>query len=694
MAETGAKRIRGTKTAVFILMLAMLCIAGSLYVLYKVEADSRWDARYEFLALDSSEIAQNIADAADDITKGLPPDTALLEGLRLSFEDNIFELRTGDEFVGMPPVGPAVQGSVDALEAEFAPMSASIDQILGNRAAYVLIQQEAGNIERAAVEVGTALDAAVSALAAANAPAAQIDLVVQQRLAVASLPQQAEAVATTGYDAQALAAALEERIAGIATTLQQLVTGQGLAFTPSRSTAARQALARALDAFDPITEAGANIVQEAQSLDQVQAAAAELSRLQSQVKFTAENNLQQTLLEQREQRTLSPIVGYVLGGLALLLLVVFVLVLLGTARRRTKRLEASEAQQQEAILRLLDEITTLADGDLTVDVTVTEDFTGAIADSINYTIDTLRGLVGTITETSDEIAKSTDGTAKMARQMNEASSQQAEQINAVTKAIRAMSESMQQVSASADDLAQRARQSVDTAHSGSETVARNVAGMTALRDQIQETSKRIKRLGESSQEIGNIIEFINDIAEQTNTLALNASIQAAMAGEAGKGFAVVAEEVQRLAERAGGATRQIETLVKTIQADTNEAIVSMERSTSNVVTNAKLSEEAGEALTRIESSSTELSELIAGISEDARQQTESATQLAGTMGTIQDIAVNTQSSAQTTATAVGNLNKLSVKLRDSVSGFKLPGDTDTADEVDAFAATQKSSVTG
>ena len=694
MAETGAKRIRGTKTAVFILMLAMLCIAGSLFVLYKVGADSQWDARYEFLALDSSELAQSMADAADDITKGLPPDTALLEGLRLSFEDNIYELRTGDEFVGMPPVAAPVQDSVDALEAEFAPMSTSIDQILGNRAAYVLIQRAADSIGAAADEVGQALDTAVSALAAANAPAAQIDLVVQQRVAVTELPRQATAVATTGYDAQTLAAGLDEQVTSIATTLQQLVTGQGLSFTPSRSTAARQALAQALEAFEPITESAASIVQESESLDQVQAAAAELSRLQSQVKFTAENNLQQTLLERRDQRPLNPLIGYVLGGLALLLLVVFVLVLLGTARRRTKRLEASEAEQQEAILRLLDEITTLADGDLTVDVTVTEDFTGAIADSINYTIDTLRGLVGTITETSDEITKSTDGTAKMAKQMNEASSQQAEQINAVSAAIRSMSESMQQVSASADDLAQRARQSVDTAHSGSETVARNVAGMTALRDQIQETSKRIKRLGESSQEIGNIIEFINDIAEQTNTLALNASIQAAMAGEAGKGFAVVAEEVQRLAERAGGATRQIETLVKTIQADTNEAIVSMERSTSNVVNNAKLSEEAGEALTRIESSSTDLSELIAGISKDARQQTESATQLAGTMGTIQDIAVNTQSSAQTTATAVGRLNTLSDKLRESVAGFKLPGDAGEQTDVDAFAATQKSNVTG
>lgn len=686
-----SKRVRGTKTAIFILFLAILGIAGSLYVLYTVQQQSQWDGRYEFLALDSSAVAQSIADAADDITKGLPPDTALLEGQRLTFEDNIFELKSGDDFVGMPAVPDSVQPSVDALEAEFAPMSASIDQILSNRAAYVLIQQAAGNIESAGEDVAAALDDAISALAGAGAPRQQIKLVVEQRVAVAELAATASEVATTGYDAKQLASDLDAQVSTLATTLEQLVTGQGLAFTPSRNTAARQALALALERFGPITEAAEEIVTEANSLDTVQAAAAELSRLQSQVKFTAENNLQQTLLEQREQRLLNPLVGYILGGIAVVLLLIFVIVLVGTASRRASRLEDADAQQQEAILRLLDEITTLADGDLTVDVTVTEDFTGAIADSINYTIDTLRGLVGTITETSDEIAKSTGGTAQMARQMNDASSNQAEQINAATAAIRAMSESMQRVSADADALAQRAQQSVDTAHKGSETVSRNVAGMAALRDQIQETSKRIKRLGESSQEIGNIIEFINDIAEQTNTLALNASIQAAMAGDAGKGFAVVAEEVQRLAERAGGATRQIETLIKTIQADTNEAIVSMERSTTNVVSNARLSEEAGEALTRIETSSTELSELIGGISNDARQQTEAATQLAGSMGGIQDIAVNTQQSANTTATAVGNLNQLSVKLRESVAGFKLPGDKS---DVDAFAETQKSNAVG
>jgi len=208
--------------------------------------------------------------------------------------------------------------------------------------------------------------------------------------------------------------------------------------------------------------------------------------------------------------------------------------------------------------------------------------------------------------------------------------------------------------------------------------AMTVQTMAALREQIQDTAKRIKRLGESSQEIGNIIEFINDIAEQTNTLALNASIQAAMAGEAGRGFAVVADEVQRLAERAGSATRQIETLVKTIQADTNETIISMERSTGNVIAGAKSAEEAGQALTRIESSSTELARLIQEISGSARSQSVQTTKIAGQMQAIRDIAIQTSGSAGQTASAVGELTTLSEKLRESVAGFKLPTDVSFA----------------
>ncbi len=358
--------------------------------------------------------------------------------------------------------------------------------------------------------------------------------------------------------------------------------------------------------------------------------------------------------------------------LVLLALLMFVTLRIHDDERRRRAAAAIEARQQQAILRLLDEITRLADGDLTVDVTVTEDFTGAIADSINYTVQTLRELVGTINRTSVDIAAAAAGTQQTAIQLREASEQQSQEIAGASAAITATSASLRDIAARAEHIALDADNSVQTARSGAGTVGRTIHNMAGLREQIQDTAKRIKRLGESSQEVGTIIEFINDIAEQTNTLALNASIQAAMAGDAGRGFQGVAVEVQRLAERAAQATQQIETLIKTIQADTNEAITSMERSTANVVAGARSAEEAGQALTRIEAASLELARSIEGIAIAARGESGAATRVADTMLSIRQFAMQTSDSAAQTSQAVADLNGLSGKLRESVAGFKLP----------------------
>jgi twitching motility protein PilJ len=389
--------------------------------------------------------------------------------------------------------------------------------------------------------------------------------------------------------------------------------------------------------------------------------------------IAAAKALQQTLLDSTGKRSrLLRYAVYVSAILAILATLLFISQFYSSQRERVGEAEEKDAKQQQAILNLLDEITNLANGDLTVDVTVTEDFTGAIADSINYTVQTLRGLVGTINHTSEQIVSSAASTKDTAQRMSLASDRQAREVVAAANSITATSQQLQEVASRAERIAIQAQGSVQIAHNGASTVGRTIQNMAVLREQIQDTAKRIKRLGESSQEIGNIIEFINDIAEQTNTLALNASIQAAMAGEAGRGFAVVADEVQRLAERAGSATRQIENLVKTIQADTNEAIVSMERSTSNVVAGAKSAEEAGQALTRIEASSQELAKGVQEISSAARTQSAEATKIAGTMQGIREIAVQTSGSANSTAQAIGELNNLSDQLRESVSGFKLP----------------------
>jgi twitching motility protein PilJ len=337
----------------------------------------------------------------------------------------------------------------------------------------------------------------------------------------------------------------------------------------------------------------------------------------------------------------------------------------------TQRRESDRNQQ--AILRLLDELSSLADGDLTVQATVTEDITGAIADSINYAVDALRGLVTTINASAIQLDSATRQTQALSQHLAKASGAQSKQIASATESAASMAASVEEVSGNAERAADVARHSVEVAHKGGDAVRRTIDGMNTIRETIQETSKRIKRLGESSQEIGNIVELINDIAEQTNILALNASIQSSMAGDAGRGFAVVADEVQRLAERAANATKQIEVLVRTIQTDTNEAVVSMERSTTDVVGGALLAENAGAALGEIEQVSNQIASLVQNISGSARQQTGAAQNIARNMKVLKEISAQTAESTQATSIAIAKLAELSSGLRKSAAGFRLPG---------------------
>jgi twitching motility protein PilJ len=345
---------------------------------------------------------------------------------------------------------------------------------------------------------------------------------------------------------------------------------------------------------------------------------------------------------------------------------------LASLRREADSQTRQNERNQQAILRLLDELSSLADGDLTVQATVTEDITGAIADSINYAIEALRELVTTIHDSAIKLDGATRQTQALSTHLAKASSAQSKQIAAASESITAMAGSTEEVSGNAERSADVARHSVDIAAKGGDAVRRTIDGMNAIRENIQETSKRIKRLGESSQEIGNIVELINDIAEQTNILALNASIQASMAGEAGRGFAVVADEVQRLAERAANATKQIEVLVRTIQADTNEAVVSMERTTTDVVGGALLAENAGAALEEIEKVSNQIASLVQNISASSRQQAGVSQSISRNMQVLREISSQTAESTTATSASIGKLAELAAQLRRSVAGFRLP----------------------
>ena len=341
------------------------------------------------------------------------------------------------------------------------------------------------------------------------------------------------------------------------------------------------------------------------------------------------------------------------------------------AERQRREAEAVKDATQEAILRLMNEMGDLADGDLTVRASVTEDVTGAIADSVNYTIEELSVLVKRINDTALRVATASENAQNISGQLLDATEQQSRKITEAGDSVLGMASSMTEVSDHALESARVARQSLDAAQKGAVAVANSIKGMNEIREQIQETSKRIKRLGESSQEIGEIVELISDITEQTNVLALNAAIQAASAGEAGRGFTVVAEEVQRLAERSGEATKQIAAIVKTIQSDTHNAVLAMENSTRNVVDGARLSDAAGQALAEISSVSSDLTHLIENISSDTQRQSDSAKQVAENMQSILFITDQTTAGTKQTATSIEELSTLVGELKSSVAGFKV-----------------------
>ncbi len=371
----------------------------------------------------------------------------------------------------------------------------------------------------------------------------------------------------------------------------------------------------------------------------------------------------------------TPAIVEILLGVSLFILALGLFIVFRMGRAGAKidqQVLDQNARNEESILALLDVMTDLASGDLRVQAKVTDDITGTIADSFNYTIEELRGLVGTVKSSSTKVTEALVNTSAVADKLAEASYSQAAQITDANSVVARMNQAMIDVSSQTAASVEIAMNSTEVARSGAERVRMTISGMDQIREHIQETSKRIKRLGESSQEIGDIVELIHDIADQTHLLALNAAIQASTAGEAGRGFAVVADEVQRLAERTGNATKRVEGLVKTIQADMNEAIAAMEKSTSEVVNGATLAERAGESLNEIESVSVRLATLIKNVSFASREVSDLGERVRESMDSIRSLTEQNVESTAVTTRSVEELNELASELRQSVSGFIVP----------------------
>ena len=452
--------------------------------------------------------------------------------------------------------------------------------------------------------------------------------------------------------------------------LQALETGNAqMEMSALRDAEARAKLAELKKTFGTFEQNASPILRELSKLITARQASAQLvsgsEQLQGAVR-AIQDSMQAT-----GRSALSLVAIVVLGVLFVGVLVLMVFAFVGDSRRSALESERENKRNQEAILRLLNEMGDLADGDLTIRAKVTEDITGAIADSMNYTIDELRNLVTGVNNAAIQVTQKTAQAQSISAELLGAAEKQSREIEETTAQVLQVSRSIADVSSTAEESARVAQRSLSAADKGRAAVQNSISGMNDIREQIQETSKRIKRLGESSQEIGEIVELISDITEQTNVLALNAAIQAASAGEAGRGFSVVAEEVQRLAERSGEATKQIGAIVKTIQADTQDAVAAMEKSTQGVVEGAKLSDAAGQALSEIDAVTKNLATLIAQITSATQTQANATNKVAQNMQDILEITRQTTRGTQQAAGSIRDLATVAQELKSSVSGFKL-----------------------
>ncbi|MDA8127287.1 MAG: methyl-accepting chemotaxis protein [Betaproteobacteria bacterium] len=639
-------------------LIVSLLLAAGFTIYSSIQLDNRTD--YETRAGELKVLSQRLPLTAQQSVLGNAAAFKKLAAGESGFETTLKGLTEGDDSV--PATTGAARATLDKIDGQWKKFKPQVAQILSQQKNLVAMSVNIKRINDLSVDLQEVAEQLASQLADSGASVREVSRANHLVMLSQRLPKNANLLLSSELIDPAVVMQLEKDTTSFRDTVQALMAGGA---------------SRKEDSMATLEDLGSNMA------DMVEVVGAVLANTQPllQAKVSAKNLftgsdglLADTDQLSKDYQSVGG-VGYLLAALFGLLavgsLVMLGLVNINETKSRARKSEEENGRNQEAILRLMDELGELAEGNLTINASVTEDITGAVADSINYTVEELRTLVRGINNAAQQMDQAAGQAGQVSDLLQQAARRQTAEIEETSAAVSTLAQSVQQVSGNAAESARVAEQSLAAAEKGQKAVSNAIASMNGLREQIQETSKRIKRLGESSQEIGEIVELISDITEQTNVLALNAAIQAASAGEAGRGFSVVAEEVQRLAERSADATKQIAAIVKTIQSDTHDTVAAMEVSTQGVVEGAKLSDAAGQTLAEIGDVSKKLAALIADISSATRSQAESTAKVAETMQDIKTISAQTSSGTQQTADSIGGMKQLAQDLKNSVAGFKL-----------------------
>lgn len=673
-----------TQVQVLLALLATFLVLFILILIFDNRLAANSALQIEIVG-DTLMHTQRLAKAAPNAVEGNRPAFTEVKESRDAIAGNLDALIKGDVNRNLSASGGGMQSDLQKLSDNWKASESAASVILANEKTLLAFGDVIKRINDASPRLQQLTEEIMALKLQSGAPPREVATASQLVALTQRLGKSANSLVAGNVANAEVALTLGRDINQFRDLTQALVGGsEALRVTAATDPEVRSRLQELLKVYGEFQKSIAGAVGSLQAI--VQAKEAELGILRDSEMLRQQVGQLGGLYTSEQRTRVIDFVLMTIFGVGLLLsgLAIFKVLLEDTRERATEanvqRMQAERLEQdakktndvnQAAILRLMNELQEVADGNLTVQATVSEDITGAIADSVNYTVEELRGLVGRINNTAEQVNTASTQARDIATRLLTASEAQSKEIKDTGDQVLKMASQINDVSKNAGESAKVARASLEAAERGQRAVFNQISGMNEIREQIQETAKRIKRLGESSQEIGEIVELITDITEQTNVLALNAAIQAASAGEAGRGFSVVAEEVQRLADRSAEAAKQIGALVRTIQTDTQDAVAAMEKSTQGVVEGAKLSDAAGNALSDIGRVSRQLTDQVEKIASATNDQAQSAGGVAHSIERILSVTEQTSQGTRQAAQSIGQLATLARELKASVARFRV-----------------------